>query len=68
MGFFDFLKKIITPSDTAAAPGEYTPATYNGLERSYHYTDVVVRVVWRHVRKILCQRRDASRANTGTSA
>lgn len=34
MGFFDFLKKIITPSDTAAAPGEYTPATYNGLERS----------------------------------
>lgn len=46
MGFFDFLKKIIMPSDTAAAPGEYTPATYNGLERSYHYTDVVVRVLW----------------------
>lgn len=51
MGFLDFLKKVINPAETPAEPHEkppreYTPTTYNGLERSYHYTEVEVRVLW----------------------
>ena len=51
MGFLDFLKKVINPAETSAEPHEkppreYTPTTYNGLERSYHYTEVEVRVLW----------------------
>ena len=40
MGFLDALKKIVSQ------PTEFTPSTFQGYDRSYHYTDVMVIVVW----------------------
>ena len=40
MGFWDALKKIVSQ------PTEFTPSSFQGYDRSYHYTDVMVIVVW----------------------
>lgn len=48
MGFLDGLKKAFSEAAASASSDELTPDNYQGQERSYHYTDVAVYVVWQY--------------------